>query len=83
MKHFDGTIGVDCIRAFHLNDSKKEFGSRRDRHEHIGEGTIGVDAFRFLLNDRRFRKTPMYMETPKGERDGEQLDAMNMQTSEG
>ncbi|QDU81230.1 Endonuclease 4 [Polystyrenella longa] len=80
MQEFDELIGTDRIRAFHLNDSKKEFGSRKDRHEHIGEGTIGVEAFRFLVNDKRFAKIPMYMETPKGERDGMQLDAMNLQT---
>lgn len=82
-KKFDETIGVDRIRAFHLNDSKTPFGSRKDRHEHIGEGSIGVDAFRFLLNDKRFAKISMYMETPKGERDGEELDAMNMRTLRG
>ncbi len=73
-------VGLDRIRAFHLNDSKKELGSRVDRHEHIGEGHIGIDAFRHLMNDPRFRHIPMYLETPKGERDGEDLDTINLRT---
>jgi deoxyribonuclease IV len=63
---FDETIGVNVLAAFHLNDSKKEFNSRVDRHEHIGKGHIGVEAFRFLLNDKRFWGLPMCLETPKG-----------------
>ena len=63
---FDETIGLDLLAAFHLNDSKKEFHSRVDRHEHIGKGHIGVEAFRLLLNDRRFWGIPMCLETPKG-----------------
>lgn len=66
-KDFDRIVGVDKIKAFHVNDSKKEFLSRVDRHEHIGKGFIGLDAFRFLLNDPRFEKLPMVIETPKGE----------------
>ena len=68
----------DRIKGFHLNDSKKEFGSRKDRHEHIGEGEMGLDPFRFLLNDKRFAKVPMYLETEKGDRDGEDMDVMNL-----
>lgn len=63
---FDETIGIERIAAFHLNDSKKEFHSRVDRHEHIGKGHIGVEGFRLLLNDRRFWGIPMCLETPKG-----------------
>ena len=63
---FDETIGLERIAAFHLNDSKKEFHSRVDRHEHIGKGYIGVEAFRLLMNDRRFWGLPMCLETPKG-----------------
>ena len=63
---FDETIGLKVLAAFHLNDSKKEFNSRVDRHEHIGKGYIGVEAFRLLLNDRRFWGLPMCLETPKG-----------------
>ncbi len=63
---FDETIGIERLAAFHLNDSKKEFNSRVDRHEHIGKGFIGVDAFRRLMNDKRFWGLPMCLETPKG-----------------
>ena len=63
---FDDAIGIDRLAAFHLNDSKKEFNSRVDRHEHIGKGHIGIEAFRLLINDRRFWGLPMCLETPKG-----------------
>jgi deoxyribonuclease-4 len=63
---FDEAIGIDRLAAFHLNDSKKEFNSRVDRHEHIGKGFIGIDAFRMLMNDSRFWGLPMCLETPKG-----------------
>ncbi|HEU4640192.1 MAG TPA: deoxyribonuclease IV [Candidatus Binatia bacterium] len=63
---FDETIGIERLAAFHLNDSKKEFNSRVDRHEHIGKGFIGVEAFRLLMNDERFWGMPMCLETPKG-----------------
>ncbi|HEX6640232.1 MAG TPA: deoxyribonuclease IV [Thermoanaerobaculia bacterium] len=58
-------VGLDNVGAFHLNDSKKPLGSRVDRHQHIGEGEIGLDAFRFLLNDVRFARIPKVIETPK------------------
>lgn len=60
------TFGVERICFFHLNDSKKDLGSKVDRHEHIGAGKIGLDGFRFLLNDPRFSGHPMSLETPKG-----------------
>jgi deoxyribonuclease-4 len=63
---FDRLIGIELLAAFHINDSKKEFHSRVDRHEHIGKGCIGVEAFRYLLNDSRFWGIPMCLETPKG-----------------
>ena len=63
---FDEIIGIERLAAFHLNDSKKEFHSRVDRHEHIGKGFIGVEAFRLLMNDQRFWGLPMCLETPKG-----------------
>jgi len=63
----DRALGIDSLRAVHLNDSMKPFGSRRDRHEHIGKGEIGLDGFRFFVTDRRFRKIPMVLETPKSE----------------
>jgi deoxyribonuclease-4 len=63
---FDRTIGLDRLAAIHLNDSKTPRGSRVDRHEHIGKGKIGLDAFRAILRDRRFLKIPKVLETPKG-----------------
>lgn len=83
MKQLNQTVGIERVKAFHLNDSKRELGSRVDRHAHIGEGHLGLEPFRHLLNDRRFRKVPMYMETPKGERDGEELDVINLRTLRG
>jgi deoxyribonuclease-4 len=83
MRQFDQTIGLAQIRAFHLNDSKRELGSRVDRHEHIGRGKLGLAAFRNLLNDRRFRRIPMYLETPKGQENGVELDVINLATLRG
>ena len=59
-------VGTDRIRVFHLNDSLRPLGSRRDRHAHIGEGELGREGFRPLLRDPRFREVPMILETPKG-----------------
>jgi deoxyribonuclease-4 len=64
MRALDDTVGLARVRAFHLNDSKHDLGSRRDRHEHIGEGAIGEDAFRRLVNDARFAEHPALLETP-------------------
>jgi deoxyribonuclease-4 len=64
-REFNRLVGLDRIRVFHLNDSKKPCGSRVDRHEHIGKGCLGLEPFRLLLNDRRFAKLPMLLETPK------------------
>ena len=63
---FDKIIGLDRLKFFHLNDSKKGLGSRVDRHEHIGKGEIGLEGFRLLMNDPRFAEHPMVLETPKG-----------------
>ena len=63
---FDELIGLKLLAAFHLNDSKKELNSRVDRHEHIGKGFLGLEAFRMLMNDRRFWGLPMCLETHKG-----------------
>jgi deoxyribonuclease-4 len=62
---FDRIVGLDRLRAFHLNDSKKPCGSRVDRHEHIGKGCLGLEPFRRILNDPRFAGLPMMLETPK------------------
>lgn len=83
MAEFDRLVGLGRVRAFHLNDSKKPLGSRVDRHEHIGEGCLGLEPFRHILNDPRFAALPMYLETNKGERDGEDLDAINLRTLKG
>jgi deoxyribonuclease-4 len=58
-------VGLENVGAFHLNDSKKALGSRVDRHTHIGEGELGLNPFRFLLNDARFARLPKVIETPK------------------
>jgi len=65
MAQLDRTVGWNRIHLFHLNDSKKPCASRVDRHAHIGEGAIGIDAFAHLLNDPRFHQHPMTLETPK------------------
>jgi deoxyribonuclease-4 len=83
MRQFDEIIGLGQIKAFHLNDSKRELGSRVDRHDHIGRGKLGLSSFRNLLNDRRFGSIPMYLETPKGVEDGVELDVINLRTLRG
>ena len=65
MDAWDDLVGIERIRVIHLNDSKKDLGSRVDRHEHIGQGYIGTTGFEFLLNDRRLAELPMVLETPK------------------
>ena len=82
MAEFDSLVGIDRIRAFHLNDSKKEFGSRVDRHEHIGQGHLGLEPFRHIVNDPRFAELPMYLETPKGKK-GDEFDQMNLKALRG
>ena len=77
-REFDRAVGLDRLAAIHLNDSKTARGSRVDRHEHIGQGQIGLDAFRFIMRDRRFRKIPKVLETPKGKDLAE--DVVNMKT---
>lgn len=64
---FDKALGLERLKVFHLNDSKKDLGSRVDRHTHIGEGFLGLTPFRLLLNDARFQALPMILETPKEE----------------
>jgi deoxyribonuclease IV len=61
---FDTLVGIKYLKAMHLNDSKKIFGSRVDRHESIGKGSLGVEPFRFIMNDPRFDNIPMVLETP-------------------
>ncbi len=80
MKSLNQTVGVKQVKAFHLNDSLRPFGSRKDRHAAIGAGEMGLEPFRFLLNDRRFRKVPMYLETPKEDEQGRDMDVLNLKT---
>jgi deoxyribonuclease-4 len=63
---FEQALSLDWLKAIHLNDSRKELGSRVDRHEHIGHGELGLEPFRFLVNDPRFHGIPMTLETDKG-----------------
>lgn len=69
MRHLDEVVGLEKLKAFHLNDSKTELGSRVDRHEHIGQGRLGLEPFRFIVNDERFAGLPMVLETPGEDED--------------
>jgi deoxyribonuclease-4 len=73
----DRSVGLDRVRVWHLNDSCRDRGSRVDRHAGIGAGRMGLEPFRHLVNDPRFRDLPMILETPKGTEDGEDLDIRN------
>jgi deoxyribonuclease-4 len=64
-KEFDKVLGLSLLEVFHINDCKKEIGSRVDRHEHIGEGKIGLEGFKLLMNDIRWEHVPKILETPK------------------
>jgi deoxyribonuclease IV len=86
-EEFARVVGLDRVKVFHLNDSKKPCGSRVDRHEHIGKGCLGLEPFRMLLNDPRFAGLPMLLETPKLETpesrrksDLDPWDARNLRT---
>lgn len=73
------TFGIDRIKCIHTNDSKKDCGSRVDRHDHIGQGKIGKEGFAHFVNDRRFAGIPMILETPKGKDGrGTDLDKVNL-----
>jgi deoxyribonuclease-4 len=74
---FDRVLGLERLRLIHLNDSKHPLGSRRDRHEAIGAGTLGEEPFRRLVNDERLRHVPKVIETPKGD-DDITLDRANL-----
>ena len=75
---FDAIIGLSRLVAFHVNDSKRERGSRIDRHEHIGKGKIGLAGFRFLMNDERFYTIPKILETEKGPDMKEDIENMRV-----
>ena len=77
-QEFDRIVGIRRIKLFHVNDSKKPQGSRVDRHEHLGKGHVGIGPFECLVNDPRFAKLPMILETPKEEGDSDQMDRVNL-----
>ena len=77
MRAFQKTVGLQRIKAFHVNDSLREQGSRVDRHAHIGRGKLGLEPFRHLVNDPRFRSRPMILETPK-EDGATDMDVVNL-----
>ncbi len=83
MKSLNQTVGTKLVKAFHLNDSLQPLGSRKDRHAAIGQGEMGVEPFRHLLSDRRFRKVPMYLETKKVDDQGRDMDVVNLKTLRG
>jgi deoxyribonuclease IV len=64
---FEQIVGFKYLKGMHINDSKKEFGSRVDRHNSLGEGTLGIDLFKRIMNDPRFDDMPLIMETPNEE----------------
>ena len=79
VKKLDGSVGLERVKVWHLNDSKKPLASHVDRHEHIGLGTIGDDGFRPIVRDKRWRDVPKILETPKGDDgDGRPWDAVNV-----
>ena len=64
LEQFDKIIGIDRLKALHLNDSKNPLGAHKDRHEKIGEGFIGVDTFERIVNNKYLKDLPMFLETP-------------------
>ncbi len=74
MSEFDNIIGFDKLKLLHMNDSKRELGSRRDRHEHIGRGFIGLEGFANIMNDKRIENVPKILETPKGKEQTEDIE---------
>ncbi|MEN8117511.1 MAG: deoxyribonuclease IV [Bacteroidota bacterium] len=73
---FDEVIGFNYLKGMHLNDSKKEFGSRVDRHESLGKGTIGLELFECIMNDKRFDNIPMVLETPNEDIWAEEIELL-------
>jgi len=73
---FDEIVGFSYLKGMHLNDSKKEFASRRDRHESLGKGEIGIDAFKFIMQDPRFDDIPLILETPDTDIWAEEISAL-------
>jgi len=78
IKEFDEIIGLERLKCFHFNDSKKELASRVDRHEHIGKGFIGLEGFSNILNHPKLKKVPKILETPKGKEQLEDLENLKV-----
>jgi deoxyribonuclease-4 len=78
MAEFDRVVGLNRIKAFHLNDTRVELGSRVDRHWHIGRASLGRNAFRLVVTDQRFADVPKVIETPKRDEDCDDWDAVNL-----
>jgi deoxyribonuclease-4 len=76
MDEFHRVLGIERLQCFHFNDSKKGLGSRVDRHDHIGQGMLGLEPFRSIMNDPRFLTIPKILETPKG--DSDEMDQVNL-----
>lgn len=74
MECVDRNLGIDSLQLFHLNDSKKPLGSRVDRHEHVGQGLMGLEGFRCLMQDKRFVHCPKITETPPGDNNCHDLE---------
>lgn len=83
MREFARVIGLRRLKAFHLNDSLKPLGSRVDRHAHVGRGHLGLEPFRYLVNDPRFRSRPMILETAKEAPEFDDMDAVNLSVLRG
>lgn len=84
IREIERTVGIERVKVWHLNDSKRELGSRVDRHDHIGKGHIGLEGFKPIVRDQRWRETPKILETPKEKApDGRDWDAVNLETLRG
>jgi len=76
MANFHETIGFEFLRGIHLNDSKGKLGCKTDRHENIGKGQIGLDCFRFVMNDKRLQGIPLILETPATVSDEKEIELL-------
>ena len=79
-REVEKTVGLSRVKVLHLNDSRKELGSRVDRHDHIGRGLIGLEGFKPIVRDEAFEKVPKIVETPKGDDEkGRSWDGVNVE----
>jgi len=77
-REFRSTVGMSRLKVIHMNDCRGSLGQHLDRHEHLGRGRIGPDAFRMIMQDTRLTRVPKIVETPKGEEDDGKLDRRNL-----